>query len=400
MPIEHPAPTEATVKELYATAFGCANPKCKAPLYRMNSDGTRTLNSRVAHICARRENGPRWDPEMSDDENRAAENLILLCIPHSYEVDDPHRVHLFPVELLQSWKAQQLAEYDRTSTGWQLTDAEADEVIRESYTAEVIIQGDTLNLGGQGGQAPSAGGAGGTAIGRGAVAGKGGPGGPMIFNMSGQPGAAPGAGGGGGATIDPESELLWRGPGRTPTVGQAEYIGEDSQGGGDTTISDAEGNVLLRAKGGRPALAGSGVRSTSDKFSVSALILANAVECTGHYVSLLNGGFSHYNVLNLNDQLRFAGLVTIEGGGIPQGEYAFTIQILAPNSTAAYTSTPVFQIIKAGDINRIILHFWTLVAVSEFGMWTIAFLHNGKELARLPVAVQQGIPGRTTALSE
>lgn len=174
MPIEHPAPSDATVKELYANASGCANPQCEAPLYRVNSDDTRTLNSRVAHIRARRENGPRWDPEMSSEKNRSVGNLLLMCIPHSYEVNDPQRVHLYPEELLLSWKEQQLAQYDRTRNGWQITDAEAEEVIRESDAAEIIIQGDTINLGAQGGQAPSAGGAGGTAIGRGAISGKGG----------------------------------------------------------------------------------------------------------------------------------------------------------------------------------------------------------------------------------
>jgi hypothetical protein len=71
---------------------------------------------------------------MSEEENRAVGNLLLMCIPHSYEVDDPQRVRLYPKELLRSWKEQQLAEYDRTRAGWLPTDAEAEEVIRESYT--------------------------------------------------------------------------------------------------------------------------------------------------------------------------------------------------------------------------------------------------------------------------
>jgi hypothetical protein len=400
LPIEHLAPSEATVKELYANAFGCANPQCKAPLYRVNSDETRSLNSRVAHICARRENGPRWDPEMSEEENRAVGNLLLMCIPHSYEVDDPQRVRLYPKELLRSWKTQQLAEYDQTRDGWLLTDAEAEEVIRESYTAEVIIQGETINLGAQGGQAPSAGGAGGTAIGRGAIAGRGGPGGPITFNLGGLPGEAPGAGGGGASLIDPESELLWRGPGRTPTIGQHEYLGIDSRGGGDTTISDAEGNVLLRAKGGQAALACSGVRSTNDKFTVSSLLLANHIEIIGAYFSLLSGGFAHHNVLNLNDHLTFVGLTIFEGGGVQEGEYAFTIQIRAPDGTIANTATHAFRIVRAGDINRIILQFSMPIQVYAFGLWTIVVLHNNRVLMHLPIAIQQGIPGKTTALSE
>ena len=400
MPIEHPAPSEATVKELYANAFGCANPQCKASLYSVNSDETRTLNSRVAHICARRENGPRWDREMSPEENRSVGNLLLMCIPHSYEVDDPQRVRLYSKELLRSWKEQQLAEYDRTREGWQLTDAEAEEVIRESLTAEVIIQGDTINLGAQGGQAPGAGGAGGTALGRGATAGRGGPGGPITFNLGGLPGEAPGAGGGGASSIDPESELLWRGPGRTPTLGQHEYLGMDGRGGGDTTISDAEGNVLLRAKGGQAALAGSGIRSTSDGFTVSTLLLANHIKIIGAYFSLLSGGFAHYNALNLNDQLTFVGLVVFEGGGVQEGEYAFTIQVHAPDGAIENTATHVFRIARTGDINRIILQFSAVIQVRAFGLWTIVVLHENRVLMHLPIAIQQGVPGKTTALSE
>jgi hypothetical protein len=174
----------------------------------------------------------------------------------------------------------------------------------------------------------------------------------------------------------------------------------DGQGGGDTTISDTEGNVLLRAKGGQAALAGSGIRSTSDRFSVSTLLLANHVEITGAYVSLLSGGFAHYNVLNLNDQLTFVGLIVFEAGGAPEGEYAFIIRAIAPDSTIAYTAIHVFRIIRTGDIIRIILQFSMSVQVKTFGMWTIVVLHEGRELMRLPVAIQQGISGKTTALSE
>jgi hypothetical protein len=337
---------------------------------------------------------------MSAEENRSVGNLLLLCIPHAYEVDDPNRLQLYPEQLLQFWKEQQLADYDGARGGWQLTDQEAAEVIRESYNAEIIIQGDTINLGGQGGQAFSAGGAGGSAIGRGAIGGKGGPGGPITMNLSGHPGAAPGAGGGGGGGIDPESELLWRGPGRTPTVGLYEYLGIDGQDGGDTTFSDAEGNVLLRARGGQGARAGTGNRSTSDKFSISTLLLANHIEITGAYASILTTGFAHYNAININDHIAFVGLMILEGGGVPEGEYAFSIQIHAPDGTVANTGTFAFRIIKPGDITRMILQFSMPTQIKDFGMWAIAVQHNRHQLALLSIAVQQGVSGATTALSE
>ena len=399
MSIEHPPPTESTVKELYGNAFGCADPQCKQPLFRSNSDGTKTLNSRVTHICARRENGPRWDREMSPEENRAVGNLLLMCIPHAYEVDDPQRVHLYSKELLRSWKEQQLAEYDKTRSGWQLTDAEAEEVIRESYAAEVLLQGDTINLGGQGGQAPSAGGSGGSAIGRGAIGGKGGAGGPMTINLGGLPGAAPGAGGGAAGHIDPESPLFWRGPGRTPIVGRFEYLGTDTPDGGDSFFGPDDTGRVIRARGGPGGRAGSGVRSTSDRLAVSALVLANHVEISGAYVSLLSGGFAHYNALNLNDWLTFIGLIVLEGGGVPEGEYGLTIQALRPEAKIENSATFVFKISKPGDILRMILQFSMSVQVKNFGMWMIVAQHAGRELARLPVIVQQGTPGETTALT-
>jgi hypothetical protein len=337
---------------------------------------------------------------MSSEDNRSSGNLLLVCIDHSYEIDDNQRVHLYPKELLLSWKDQQLADYDKTSQGWQLTDVEAAEVIRESYNADIVIRGDTINLGAIGGQAPGAGGAGGTAIGRGAIAGKGGPGGPININLAGGPGEAPGAGGAGATGIDPESELFWRGPGRTPTVGQAEYLGADGPDGGDTTIARADtGEVLLRAKGGVGAKAGTGIRSTSDKLAVSALVLADYVETRNGFFYVCSGGFAHYNILNLNDKLTFTGLIVLEGGGVPEGEYGLTVQALEPEGNIAQSLTLAFKISKPGDIMRMSFNFWITAHVTAYGMWMIVVRHEGRELACLPVAVQQGIKG-TTALPE
>lgn len=111
-PKEHPPVTVATAKELYANAIKCAYPGCDRPLYRVNADGSRTLNSRIAHICARREGGPRWDPEMSLEENQSVDNLLLLCIEHADEIDQPQRIGLYPVSVLRSWKREQVAHFD------------------------------------------------------------------------------------------------------------------------------------------------------------------------------------------------------------------------------------------------------------------------------------------------
>ena len=99
-PAVHPEPTEATVKQLYATALTCGRPCCMQALYRVSETGARVLNSRVAHIHARRENGPRWNPAMTGEENRGYDNLIVLCLEDASEIDDTPE-H-FPAEMLRS----------------------------------------------------------------------------------------------------------------------------------------------------------------------------------------------------------------------------------------------------------------------------------------------------------
>lgn len=129
----HPEPTPATVKRLYARAFRCARPDCPRPLYKQDNDtGELVLNSRVAHIHARQSGGPRWI-EMSPEDNRSEKNLLLLCIEHSYEVDDlPDQ---YPADLLREWKQAQIAEHERAQRGWPLTDADAGRVLEASSPA-------------------------------------------------------------------------------------------------------------------------------------------------------------------------------------------------------------------------------------------------------------------------
>lgn len=179
MAIEHPHPTESTVKNLYAHAFGCAFEGCRRPLYRVDDEtGVRTLNSRVCHIHARREGGPRWDANQGGEENRSAKNLILMCIEHAAVIDITETLSSYSPDLLSRWKSQQLAEYERIQQGW-IQDAEmAKEAIDASAgLKEIKIVNSKIELGGKGGNAPGAGGGGGGAIGNNARGGRGGRGG-------------------------------------------------------------------------------------------------------------------------------------------------------------------------------------------------------------------------------
>ncbi|MFC7308379.1 hypothetical protein ACFQVC_29675 [Streptomyces monticola] len=135
--VNHRTPTAGTVKKLYGTAFRCAEPACSRPLYRQNNEtGELLLNSHVAHIHARSEGGPRWDPDMPEEQNRGAGNLLLLCFDHATEVDDTPE-H-FPAELLRRWKTAQLDEYAEIGRSWPLSDVEAEEVAVASFDSRQV----------------------------------------------------------------------------------------------------------------------------------------------------------------------------------------------------------------------------------------------------------------------
>jgi len=132
---EHREPTDSTVKELYATALRCGLPGCMQTLYRFSETGDRVLNSRVAHIHARREGGPRWNPAMTEQDNRGYDNLILLCIEHSDEIDKiPDR---YPPEMLRDWKRVQVKTQEQAARQLpSLTDEEAADVRCVSFSME------------------------------------------------------------------------------------------------------------------------------------------------------------------------------------------------------------------------------------------------------------------------
>ena len=135
--VAHPKPTLATVRELYSHAFTCAQPECPEWLYRQEAGVARpVLNSRISHIHARQPGGPRWKPGMSSADNRSVENLLLMCIPHSYEIDE-HETRFSP-ELLQEWRVGQIQEYFDRRHGWPIDEDEAAEVLAVSFDSPTI----------------------------------------------------------------------------------------------------------------------------------------------------------------------------------------------------------------------------------------------------------------------
>lgn len=188
---------------------------------------------------------------MGPDENRAAGNLILLCVQHANVIDLIENVASYPVELLREWKAAQLDEFDAAVGGWGISEEEAREILAVSVSMPVTLRAETINLGGGGGTAPGAAGGGGAAIGPGSL---GGPGGSVVhINLDGEPGGSPGAGGGGGGALAADAITPPPRSDSDPQEGRGWSIGTDGGDGGDTTVSVGP-DVILRAPGGKGGL--------------------------------------------------------------------------------------------------------------------------------------------------
>lgn len=384
MPEQHPRPTEKTAKELYGNAHHCGYPECKEPLFRIKpGEAIRSLNSRIAHICARRENGPRWDPSMTSEENRSVSNLLLLCLPHADQVDLQENEGDYPPELLRHWKEQQLASYDDTVGGWSLTDEEAADILDLSTHSEIAIQAHSINLGGFGGNAIGAAGGGGGAIGPGAL---GGPGGPVgNINLDGQDGAIPGAGGGGGGSIAPGAVLP--GASQIGTEGKGHSSGLDGLGGGDTTFSIGD-EIPLRASGGSAGLAGTGIRTTSDRLSVSVMLLGNYVEAPG-LVNVVGGGWQNFSILNFHQPITLAFLIVFEAGGVEVGEYGVQLEARNPDGASRGLVRFPVTVEEVGEIVRIPRTVALATDVDSLGVWTFELTTSIATLAKLDLLIKR-----------
>lgn len=86
----------------------CYWPGCSEPVFRFVGKKP-VVNLQIAHIRAVNPNGPRYAPEMTDEERNSFSNLILLCHPHHTIVDRLEK-DKYSTELLEKWKADREAE--------------------------------------------------------------------------------------------------------------------------------------------------------------------------------------------------------------------------------------------------------------------------------------------------
>ena len=82
------SPSLKTIKRLFAVSGNrCAFPRCEIPLID-NLSGKVT--GKICHIKTKKPTGPRYDPNQSDEERDAFENLLLMCPIHHDVIDaDP-----------------------------------------------------------------------------------------------------------------------------------------------------------------------------------------------------------------------------------------------------------------------------------------------------------------------
>lgn len=73
---------------------------------------------------------------MSSADTRSVENRLLMCILHSYEIDE-HETRFSP-ELLQEWRVGQIREYFDRRHGWPIDEDEAAEVLPVSFDSPMI----------------------------------------------------------------------------------------------------------------------------------------------------------------------------------------------------------------------------------------------------------------------
>lgn len=77
--------TQVTKKKIFAASGNeCAFPDCNEEIVDIEEEMVIGV---IAHIRARCEDGPRYDPDMTDDERDDFSNLMVLCPTHHTRID-------------------------------------------------------------------------------------------------------------------------------------------------------------------------------------------------------------------------------------------------------------------------------------------------------------------------
>ena len=103
----------------YAISLGgnqCAFDGCDRPIF---VQGETRLVGEIAHIRARKEGGPRFDPNQTAEDNRSVDNLIAVCKEHGDVIDADENLEIYMVERLHEMKREHEAKMERRADrGW------------------------------------------------------------------------------------------------------------------------------------------------------------------------------------------------------------------------------------------------------------------------------------------
>lgn len=108
--VQRIGPTPSTVKKLFAYSGNqCAVPNCKEFLV----DHSGAMLGKIAHIHAAEKGGPRFNADMTNDQRRAFENLLLVCGKHHDIIDYQPNVKTYTAEELRKYKAEHEGRFKR-----------------------------------------------------------------------------------------------------------------------------------------------------------------------------------------------------------------------------------------------------------------------------------------------
>lgn len=98
------SPDAHTQRRLFAASAGyCQNPGCANELF-VDAAGKSIHIAEMAHVFAATDGGPRTNPNLSQDERGAFENLIMLCANCHTMVDKAPEA--FPDKMILNWKRE------------------------------------------------------------------------------------------------------------------------------------------------------------------------------------------------------------------------------------------------------------------------------------------------------
>lgn len=125
----------ANTKEEYRALFAktgnqCAFPGCTHHLIDEDND----FVAQVCHIEAASNGGERYNPDMTDEDRKAIDNLIVLCHEHHIKTN---YMELYPVDALQKMKADHESLW--AERPYQLPDQSIEQIFKEQRKFEQEI---------------------------------------------------------------------------------------------------------------------------------------------------------------------------------------------------------------------------------------------------------------------